>query len=310
MPVPTPETSVLGGDLYSKVGDLLAQVDAEPVTGDEDDTGDDGEGTGDDAGKPETAGAKKEDDADGGDDEEGKDDAETWLAEHAPEHVREALKHAALRHADYTRKTQALAAERRKLDTSLKEVDLLKEQYVQLAEASRGKAAPADKADKGEAEGPPEGASAAQVIQFYVDKAVKTALGDVNKTLADKLAPISGDLENTRALRAIETAYLQFATGEGADPIYQDKDVARAVGDAIAADQDLSDLALADPSRAVRMAAKLVARDREARLAASKEKAGKRGKLNGSTGTTTPAVRKSALDVAAEMLARMDGQRQ
>jgi|TARA_A100001518_G_C1198168_1_gene42198 hypothetical protein len=158
-----------------------------------------------------------------------------------PDEVREAIKGGFLRQSDYTKKTQSLAADRARLDDRRSVVD-------QILLAQKGAAeAPAEKK-----EAPPpdmkKGASPEDVINYYVDRAVKAkleALG-VSETV-NEIQPLA-------AQQRVVSAYRNWAKE---NPGLNHGDLAGEVGRVLDSDPDLVELASVDPDRAVRLAAKI-----------------------------------------------------
>ena len=158
-----------------------------------------------------------------------------------PDDLRETLKQGFLRQADYTRKTQALATERRRLEDQRAVVD-------QLMLSS--KPAP-EVAEVPEDTGPPDvadGASPQDVINYYVNKAVQQKLDSLGiAQTAQEMQPV---VNQQRVVRA----YQSFAAE---NPDLDHKVLAAEVGRVLASDPDLGELAEANPLKAVRLAAKV-----------------------------------------------------
>ncbi len=157
-----------------------------------------------------------------------------------PDDLRETLKQGFLRQADYTRKTQALAMERRRLEDQRAVVDQL----------MLSKQAPAAE-EVVQDEGPPDvadGASPQDVINYYVNKAVQEKLDNLGiAQTAQEMQPV---VNQQRVVRA----YQSFAAE---NPDLDHKVLAAEVGRVLDSDPDLGELAESDPTRAVRLAAKV-----------------------------------------------------
>ena len=285
---------------YAEVEQMLTQLDAQE-NGDDAGTGEEAqtgveEGTAD-GGTPDTTN-DDEPEADG----EGAG-WDSWVEQNVPDEYRDEFKRSTLRQADYSRKTQALADQRKMLEKQLGEVEKLKAQYEEIASTKSSSTRDADTdMDEWDEEGPPPGTPAHKIIEFYVKKHVQGSVPDLDALLEKKLGPISGDLETQKAVKAIEDAYMTFVQTDGTDVIFQDAEVAKAVGETIAGDEDLSDLALVDPVRAVKMAAKQVLRSRNSESKNKKRVASRDLGRVSRSGTTTPVKRKTALEAAQDAL--------
>jgi hypothetical protein len=160
--------------------------------------------------------------------------------EDIPDELKDTLKRGFLRQADYTRKTQAIAMERRRLDDQRAVVD-------QLMLSKQAPTATPEVEDTG----PPdvaEGASPQDVISYYVDKAVKEKLDSLGiAQTAQEMQPV---VNQQRVVRA----YQSFAADH---PDLDHSILAAEVGRVLDSDPDLGELAEADPSKAVRLAAKV-----------------------------------------------------
>ena len=172
-----------------------------------------------------------------------------------PDDVKGALSKGFLRHSDYTRKTQAIADERRRLDDQRSVVDQI------ILERSDAK-----KAKKEEQAPPPnlaKGAKPEDVILYYVNKQVEARLADMG--LNDKLT----SLEPMAQQQKVVSSYQRFAKE---NPTLDHANMAAEVGRILDTDPDLSDLAEVNPDRAVRLAAKMVQSSRKVAKTTAKSK--------------------------------------
>jgi hypothetical protein len=203
-----------------------------------------------------------------------------------PEEVREAVKRGFLRQADYTRKTQVLAAERSRLEDRRSVVDQI------LLSQKEGKAPAAEEKD----EGPPDmknGASPEDVINYYVDQAVQSkieALG-IGKTV-EEIRPIA-------AQQRVVRAYQSWASGH---PDVDHTELASMVGQVLDSDTDLADIAEVDPDRAIRIAVKVARANTSA--AKTKAKSKKRREAAPVASRKGPAVRQKDRETALEAATR------
>lgn len=154
--------------------------------------------------------------------------------------LKETLKRGFLRQADYTRKTQAVAEERRRLDEQRAVVDKI------LLTQSPSSESPAQ-----EDAGPPdvaEGASPQEVIDYYVNKAVAKKLDALG------IAETAQEMRPVVSQQRVVRAYQQFASE---NPDLDHGILAAEVGRVLDSDADLSELAEDSPLKAVRLAAKV-----------------------------------------------------
>jgi len=173
-----------------------------------------------------------------------------------PSDVKEAVQRGFLRHSDYTRKTQAIANERRRLDDQRSVVDQI---ILEKSEAKK-------QAEKKPEEAPPDlanGAKPEDIIVYYVNKQVEqklAALG-VNDKL-ENLAPMAQQ-------QKVVASYQKFAA---ANPGLDHSSLAGAVGHILDTDPDLADLAEVNPDRAVRLAARVAQSSRKSAKNTAKSK--------------------------------------
>ena len=154
--------------------------------------------------------------------------------------LKEEIKRGFLRQQDYTRKTQVIADERRRLDDQRHVVDQLLLQKQASPEA-----------EEDVDDGPPEiadGASPQDVINYYVNRAVSEKLKALG--VAETAREIRPVVNQQRVVRA----YQSFAAEH---PTLDHTVLAAEVGRVLDSDQDLSELAEVSPERAVRLAAKV-----------------------------------------------------
>lgn len=160
--------------------------------------------------------------------------------ENISDDLKETLKKGFLRQADYTRKTQAVAEERRRLDEQRAVIDKI------LLSQSQSNETPAV-----EDAGPPdvaEGASPQEVIDYYVNKAVTKKLDALG------IAKTAEDMKPVVNQQRVVRAYQQFASE---NPDLDHGILAAEVGRVLDSDPDLSELAESSPLKAVRLAAKV-----------------------------------------------------
>ncbi len=154
--------------------------------------------------------------------------------------LKETLKKGFLRQADYTRKTQAVAEERRRLDDQRAIVDkILLSQNKSVEEPAVEDTGPPDVAD---------GASPQEVIDYYVNKAVKEKLDALG------IAETAQEMQPVVSQQRVVRAYQQFASE---NPDLDHGILAAEVGRVLDSDSDLSELAETSPLKAVRLAAKV-----------------------------------------------------
>ena len=172
-----------------------------------------------------------------------------------PEDVKGALSKGFLRQSDYTRKTQAIASERRRLDDQRSVVDQI------ILEKSEAK-----KAKEEEKAPPPDlarGAKPEDVILYYVNKQVEARLAEIG--LNEKLT----SLEPMAQQQKVVSSYQRFAKE---NPAIDHATMAAEVGRILDTDPDLSDLAEVNPDRAVRLAAKMAQSSRKVAKNTAKSK--------------------------------------
>lgn len=172
-----------------------------------------------------------------------------------PEDVKSALGQGFLRQSDYTKKTQAVAEERRRLDDQRSVVDQI------ILERSEAK-----KVKKEEKAPPPDLASGArpeEVIAFYVKKQVEARLAEMG--LDEKLTSLAPMAQQQKVV----SSYEKFASN---NPGLDHSTMAAEVGHILDTDPDLADLAQVNPDRAVRLAAKMVQSNRKFAKSAAKSK--------------------------------------
>lgn len=160
----------------------------------------------------------------------------------------EELRRGFLRQSDYTRKTQALSAQRKELEKQLKELEELKEQFQsQLQRAPKPGAVSEDVPAQ-----PPADATAEELLQWYVKQEVMKA----QQALQQDLAPLKSDADNRKLTTSVVSAYSEVLDEDGTDPVFSTKSAAELVGQIIESDEDLMDLAKSNPKRAIRLAMK------------------------------------------------------
>ena len=205
------------------------------------------------------------------------------------EETREELKRGYLRQADYTKKTQGLADERRSLDDRRSVVD----QILLNQQGSKE-----DKVEEVADTAPPDmanGDSPEDVISYYVDKAVQEKLKALGVGSAvDEIRPIAAQQRVVRAYQTWAKDYPDIDHGE----------FAAAVGQVLDTDPDLTDLASSDPERAIRIAAKVAqATMSQARTKAKSKKRREAAPVASRKGTVvTKRKRETALEAATRAL--------
>ena len=188
-------------------------------------------------------------------------DPDSWIAENAPDAVREYLTKSSLRHKDYTQKTMAVADERKRLRELTDAANA-----ILLHRKEDSKAAPAES----EPETPPDvrsGAKPEEVIEWYAKKHVEKVLGGVLggldlKGKMDTLQPLISERQVVRAYRKFETD----------NPDMNHKAIAPIVGKLLDEDPELGELASVDPIRAVSIAAKIAVSQAKLEKASTKNK--------------------------------------
>ena len=208
--------------------------------------------------------------------------------EGVPDEVKQELRRGFLRQADYTRKTQGLAHERRSLDERRSVVDqiLLNQQGASESKKEEVEDKPPDMA---------EGATPESVIDYYVNKAVQdklTSLG-IGSTV-DEIRPLA-------AQQRVVRAYQSWAQDH---PDIDHASFAATVGQVLDSDPDLTELASADPDKAVRIAAKVArASVSAARTKAKSKKRHAAAPVASRKGTVvTKKKRETALEAATRAL--------
>ena len=197
-----------------------------------------------------------------------------------------------LRTADYTRKTQKLAEDRRKLATQQKDMERRLGELEDLQAKLQPRAKP-------EPETPPEGATAEQLLQWYVKQEVAKARAE----MAKDLEPLRPAAETQRLTKGVVDAYRALVDEDGSDPIFTTKSAAELVGSIIESDEDLLDLAKTNPTRAVRLAMKAAKADlANARVKTRSADAHAANPLRPSGGKTVQPTAKSPMDVARDAL--------
>ena len=158
-----------------------------------------------------------------------------------PEDVRDELKRGYLRQSDYTKKTQALSDERRSLEERRSVVD-----QILLSQNSGNETQPEAVEEK--APDMADGASPEDVINYYVNKAVKDKLNSLGlDSTVNEIKPLA-------AQQRVVRAYKDWAKTQ---PDVDHNTFAATVGQVIDSDPDLTELAEANPERAIRIAAKV-----------------------------------------------------
>ncbi len=146
-----------------------------------------------------------------------------------------------LRHADYTRKTQALADQRRALDAQAKEL----EQLIQDLRSMRGtKQAPA------------KGADEVSEDEFPADWTPQQVVREIARREAEKVASRPNPADQMFA--DVSAAYAEYVARDGVDVLFQNPEVGNAVGAALSGNPALLALAEKDPAAAVEIAAATV----------------------------------------------------
>ena len=206
--------------------------------------------------------------------------------EDIPDDVKDAVKRGFLRQSDYTRKTQALANERARLEDRRSVVDQI------LLDRAGSKNAPEEE----EAPVVPDmknGASPEDVINHYVNQAVQAkmeALG-IGKTV-DEIRPIA-------AQQRVVRAYQDWAQDY---PDVNHSELASLVGQVLDTDPDLAELAETNPDRAVRLAVKVASASSSS--AKTKAKTKKRREVAPVASRKGPAVRQKDRESALEAATR------
>jgi hypothetical protein len=208
--------------------------------------------------------------------------------ESVPDEVKEELRRGFLRQADYTKKTQGLAYERRSLDEKRSVVDqiLLQQQGGKESKKEEVEDKPPDMA---------EGATPESVIDFYVNKAVQ-----------DKLVAlgIGSTVDEIRPLAAQQRVVRAYQTWAQDHPDIDHGSFAATVGHVLDSDPDLTELASVDPDRAVRIAAKVArASNSAARTKAKSKKRHAAAPVASRKGSgVTKKTRETALEAATRAL--------
>ena len=158
-----------------------------------------------------------------------------------PDDVRDELKRGYLRQSDYTKKTQALSDERRSLEERRSVVD-----QILLSQNSGSETQPEAVEEK--APDMADGASPEDVINYYVNKAVKDKLNSLGlDSTVNEIKPLA-------AQQRVVRAYKDWAKTQ---PDVDHNTFAATVGQVIDSDPDLTELAESNPERAIRIAAKV-----------------------------------------------------
>ncbi len=161
--------------------------------------------------------------------------------EGVPDEIREELKRGYLRQSDYTKKTQALSTERQTLEDRRSVVD-------QILLSKNGAEQPSEAAVEDKAPDMSDGASPEDVINYYVNRAVKEKLNALGiDSAVDEIKPIA-------AQQRVVRAYQTWAKDH---PDIDHNSFAATVGQVLDSDPDLTELAGVDPERAIRLAAKV-----------------------------------------------------
>ena len=190
-------------------------------------------------------------------------DPDSWIAENAPDAVREYITKSSLRHKDYTQKTMAVAEERKRLREL---TDAANSILLQREEAKKSSVEAAESVP----ETPPDvrsGAKPEEVIEWYAKKHVEKVLGGVlgGLDLEGKMTT----LQPLIAERQVVRAYRQF---ESDNPDMNHKAIAPLVGKLLDEDPELGELASVDPGRAVSIAAKIAVSQAKLEKASTKNK--------------------------------------
>jgi hypothetical protein len=175
--------------------------------------------------------------------------------EAVPDEVKEELRRGFLRQADYTRKTQGISDDRRKLEDQRSVVD-------QILLSQKKPETPEKVAE----DTPPDmsnGASPEDVIDYYVNRAVHTKLNDLG---------IGSAVEEIRPLAAQQRVVKAYQSWAQDHPDIDHGNFATAVGQVLDSDPDLTELAQSDPDRAVRIAAKVARANTSAAKTVAKSK--------------------------------------
>ena len=175
-----------------------------------------------------------------------------------PDDVREELKRGYLRQSDYTKKTQALSSERRSLEERRSVVD-------QILLSQNPGDEPKSEAVESVAPDMAEGASPEDVINYYVNKAVKDKLNALGLDNTVK------EIQPLAAQQRVVRAYQKWAE---TNPDVDHNTFAATVGQVIDSDPDLTELADTNPERAIRIAAKVA--QANVKVARTKAKSKKR----------------------------------
>ena len=204
-----------------------------------------------------------------------------------PEDVKNAIGKGFLRQSDYTKKTQAVAEERRRLDDQRAVVDQI------ILDRSEGK-----QAQEEEKAPPPDlakGARPEDVISYYVNKQVEARLAEVG--LNEKLTSLAPMAQQQKVV----TSYQRFASE---NPGLDHSTMAGEVGHILDTDPDLADLAQVNPDRAVRLAAKMVKSNRRVAKNTAKHKKRKEAApvATRQGSVVTKSRRESPLDAATRAL--------
>jgi hypothetical protein len=104
-----------------------------------------------------------------------------------------------------------------------------------------------------EAEEPPEGASAREIVAFYAKQEVKRQLAGA---VDERLKPIAPDLERRKFHQTVREAYDSMLDSETLPAEFDDPEAGRLVGLIIDNDDDLSTLARTNPTLALKFAAR------------------------------------------------------
>ena len=209
---------------------------------------------------------------------------------------------AGLRQADYTKKTQGLASDRRAFEA----------EKAAWNEARRGQ----DNADAPDEPGStapdPELAKTepARYLEELVDYRAAQQVGGLRKEIDELRGALDEerrDLAPIRAQQAVVEAYRGY---QGENPSLDHKALGPAVGKLLETDPDLGEMAVTNPGRAVRLAARLVqaeSQKRASRTTTSRRKAAApvAARRGGSVATAPPASDlTSAFEYAYNQLTR------
>jgi hypothetical protein len=177
--------------------------------------------------------------------------------EGVPEEVKQELRRGFLRQADYTKKTQVVSDDRRRLEEQRSVVDqiLLSQKEANTKEPEAAVAdTPPDMAN---------GASPEDVIDFYVNRAVQERLKSLGiGDAVEEIRPIAAQQRVVKAYQAWAQDYPDIDHGR----------FATVVGQVLDSDPDLTELAQEDPSRAIRIAAKVALANTSAAKTEAKSK--------------------------------------